>query len=158
VNATILHLPRSYLAMAEDGLLPAAFARVNPNTQVQGVGLTFVAATMLIPAFFLGSFETLLNYVMFTDSVGLVLLASTIFVLRRRGVAGEGGPSFRVPLYPVLPALYLLCLVAICVYVAVTGPTLALAGTGVLVAGGPLYLLLRRQPLQTGIPDAPSSE
>jgi hypothetical protein len=63
-----------------------------------------------------------------------------------------------VPLYPVLPALYLLCLVAICVYVAVTRPTLALAGTGVLVAGGPLYLLLRRQPLQTGIPDAPSSE
>jgi APA family basic amino acid/polyamine antiporter len=53
VNATILQLPRSYLAMAQDGLLPAAFARVHRETQVQGVGLAFVAATMLIPAFFL---------------------------------------------------------------------------------------------------------
>ena len=158
VNATILQLPRSYLAMAEDGLVPPAFGRVNPRTQVQGFGLAFVAATMLIPAFFLGSFETLLNYVMFTDSVGLVLVASTLFVLRRRGTMGEGGVPFRVPLYPVLPSLYVACLLAICIYVAVTRPRLALAGTGVLLAGWPLYLLLRRRPLHPGIPDAPSAE
>jgi APA family basic amino acid/polyamine antiporter len=159
VNATILQLPRSYLAMAEDGLLPAAFARINPRTQVQGFGLAFVAATMLIPAFFLGSFETLLNYVMFTDSVGLVLVASTVFVLRRRATAKEeGGPPFRAPLYPVLPLLYLACLVAICAYVAVTRPGLAVAGTGALLAGWPLYLLLRSKPLQSGIPEAPPLE
>ncbi|HEX5042321.1 MAG TPA: APC family permease [Candidatus Polarisedimenticolaceae bacterium] len=158
VNATILQLPRSYLAMAGDGLLPAAFARINARTQVQGFGLAFVAATMLIPAFFLGSFETLLNYVMFTDSVGLVLVASTVFVLRRRGTGKDEGTPFRVPLYPVLPLLYLACLVAICVYVAVTRPGLAMAGTGVLLAGWPLYLLLRRKPLQSGIPEPPPIE
>jgi APA family basic amino acid/polyamine antiporter len=141
VNATILQLPRSYLAMAEDRLLPAGFARVNPRTQVQGVGLAFVAATMLIPAFFLGSFETLLSYVMFTDSLMLAIVASTVFVLRRR--RPETG-AFRAPLYPWLPALYLTCLLAICAYVAVTRPALALAGTGVVLAGAPLYLLLRR--------------
>jgi len=157
VNATILQLPRSYLAMAQDGLLPEVFANINAKTQVQGFGLAFVAATMLIPAFFLGSFETLLNYVMFTDSVGLVLVASTLFVFRRRGTK-EGETPFRVPLYPVLPLLYLACLVAICVYVAVTQPTLALAGTGVLLAGGPLYLLLRRQPLHRENPTARPGE
>lgn len=158
VNATILQLPRSYLAMAEDGLLPEAFGRINAKTQVQGFGLAFVAATMLIPAFFLGSFETLLNYVMFTDSVGLALVASTLFVLRRRGAAGVGGAPFRVPLYPLLPLVFVACLVAICVYVALTRPGIALAGTGVLVAGLPLFLLLRRRPLHRDNSAAPSGE
>ena len=127
-------------------------------TQVQGFGLAFVAATMLIPAFFLGSFETLLNYVMFTDSVALALVASTLFVLRSRGTVGEEGAPFRVPLYPILPLLFMACLVAICVYVAVTRPGLALAGTAVLLAGLPLYLLLGGRPLHRGIPGAPRAE
>jgi APA family basic amino acid/polyamine antiporter len=145
VNATILQLPRSYLAMAEDGLLPRAFLRIHPQTQVQDVGLAFVALTMLVPAFFLGSFETLLNYVMFTDSLTLAIVASTLFVLRRRGSGEHAGEPFRVPGYPFLPILFLACLTVICVYVAVTRPGLALAGTGVLLAGFPLFLLLRRR-------------
>lgn len=145
VNATILQLPRSYLAMAEDGLLPRAFLRVRQKTQVQDVGLAFVAATMLVPAFFLGSFETLLSYVMFTDSLTLAIVASTLFVLRRRREGEEDRETFRVPGYPVLPLLFLACLIAICTYVAVTRPGLALAGTAVLLAGGPLYLLVRRR-------------
>jgi amino acid transporter len=39
VNATILQMPRSYYAMAEDGVLPPAFLRVNPRTQIQDAGL-----------------------------------------------------------------------------------------------------------------------
>ena len=89
MNATILQMPRSYYAMAEDGALPAAFLRVDPRTQVQAVGLLFFGATMLVPAFLLGSFEKLLNYVMFTDSLTLVVVASTLFVLRRRAGARD---------------------------------------------------------------------
>jgi len=37
VNATIIQMPRSFYAMAEDGVLPRAFLRVNPDTQVQEV-------------------------------------------------------------------------------------------------------------------------
>ena len=84
VNAMILQMPRSLHAMAADGVLPRAFLRVNPRTQANEVGLLFVAATMLLPAFVLGSFEKLLNYVMFTDTLSIATVASTIFVLRRR--------------------------------------------------------------------------
>jgi APA family basic amino acid/polyamine antiporter len=59
VNATILQMPRSFHAMAEDGVLPAAFRSVNPRTQVSEVGLLFFGVTMLVPAFLLGSFEKL---------------------------------------------------------------------------------------------------
>jgi amino acid transporter len=76
VNATIIQMPRSFYAMAEDGVLPRAFLRVNPDTQVQEVGLLFFGATMLIPAFLLGSFEKLLNYVIFTDTLTLAVVWS----------------------------------------------------------------------------------
>ena len=144
VNATILQMPRGYYAMAEDGGLPRVFLRVNPRTQVQEVGLLFFAATMLLPAFWLGSFEKLLNYVMFTDGLSLAVVASTLFVLRRRGT-GEGQPGlFRMPLYPLLPAVFMACLTAVSLRVLLTETRLSLAGLGILLAGWPLFRLARR--------------
>jgi basic amino acid/polyamine antiporter, APA family len=144
VNATILQMPRSYYAMAEDGGLPRAFLRVNPRTQVQEGGLLFFAATMLLPAFWLGSFEKLLNYVMFTDGLTLAVVASTLFVLRRRRT-GEGQPGlFRMPLYPLLPAVFMACLTAVSLRVLFMETRLSLAGLAILLAGWPLFLLARR--------------
>ncbi|HQQ77112.1 MAG TPA: APC family permease [Thermoanaerobaculia bacterium] len=141
VNATVLQMPRSYHAMAEDGVLPAVFRRVDPRTQVSLAGLALFGATMLVPAFLLGSFEKLLNYIIFTDMLTLAVVASTLFVLRRRG---EGDGAFRIPGFPVLPALYVLALAAVAAHVAVTEPALALAGTLILLAGGPLFVLGRK--------------
>jgi len=144
VNATILQMPRGYYAMAEDGGLPRAFLRVNPRTQVQDVGLAFFAATMLLPAFWLGSFEKVLSYVMFTDGLSLAVVASTLFVLRARGT-GEGQPGlFRAPLYPVLPAVFMACLTAVSLHVLLTETRLSLAGLAILLAGWPLFLAARR--------------
>lgn len=142
VNATILQVPRSYYAMAEDGALPRAFLRVNPRTQVQEPGLLFFGATMLAPALLLGSFEKLLNYVMFTDSLMLVVVASTVFVLRARRV-GEAA-SFRIPGYPLPPVIFMACLLCVAAYVAATETPLALAGSAILLAGWPLFHLARR--------------
>lgn len=141
VNATILQMPRSFYAMAQDGVLPRAFLRVNPKTQVQEVGLLFFGLTMLVPALLLGSFEKLLRYVIFTDMLTVAVVASTLFVLRRRGV-GEGG--FSMPGYPLLPALFLCCLIGIAGRVFSLEPALAIAGIAVLLTGWPLYRLGRR--------------
>lgn len=146
VNATVLQMPRTYHAMAEDGVLPAAFRRVSPRTQVSAAGLLLFGATMLVPAFVLGSFEKLLTYVIFTDMLTLVVVASTLFVLRRRGGKrfSEGAEGFRAPGYPVLPLLYVFALAAVAAQVAVTEPALALAGTAILLTGWPLFQLGRR--------------
>ena len=141
INATILQMPRSFHAMASDGVLPRAFMRVNPRTQVHEVGLLFFGASMLVPAFLLGSFEMLLNYVIFTDMLSIAVVASTVFVLRQRHV-GDG--SFSVPGYPLVPAIYLACLLGVATSVFVTQPRLALAGIVVLLAGWPLFCLGRR--------------
>jgi basic amino acid/polyamine antiporter, APA family len=141
VNATIIQMPRSFYAMAQDGVLPRAFLRVNPDTQVQEVGLVFFGATMLLPAFVLGSFERLLNYVIFTDTLTIAVVASTLFVLRRRRI-GDGG--FQIWGYPVLPALYILCLLGVAARVFTLEPNLALTGIVILLTGWPLFRLGRR--------------
>jgi APA family basic amino acid/polyamine antiporter len=140
VNATIIQMPRSFYAMAQDGVLPRTFLRVNPDTQVQEAGLLFFGATMLLPAFVLGSFEKLLNYVIFTDTVTLAVVASTIFVLRRRH-AGEGG--FSMLGYPFLPAIYMICLLGVAARVLSLEPRLAAAGIVILLTGWPLFRLGR---------------
>jgi APA family basic amino acid/polyamine antiporter len=141
VNATIMQMPRSFYAMAQDGVLPAAFLRVNPDTEVQDIGLAFFAVTMLLPAFVLGSFEKLLNYVIFTDTLTLAVVASTLFVLRGRRV-GDGG--YRMRGYPLLPALYIACLLGVAARVFTLEPNLALAGVAILLTGWPLFKLGRR--------------
>jgi APA family basic amino acid/polyamine antiporter len=138
VNATIMQMPRTFYAMAQDGVLPQAFLRVNPHTQVQEVGLLFFGVTMLLPAFMLGSFEKLLNYVIFNDTVTLAVVASTLFVLRHRRT-GEGG--FSMLGYPVLPAFYMVCLLGVAARVVTLDLRLALTGIGILLTGWPLFRL-----------------
>jgi APA family basic amino acid/polyamine antiporter len=142
VNATILHVPRAYLAMADDGLLPAWLGRLNPRTQAQGPGLVFFAATALLPLLVLGSFENLLGYVMFTDALSLAALASCLFVLRRRNEGGAG--AWRMPGYPWLPAAFLLVLLGIAGQVLARQTRLAIMGLLIVAAGVPVYALMRR--------------
>jgi hypothetical protein len=59
-------------------------------------------------------------------------------VLRRRGV-GEGGFAMRG--YPLLPAIYVLCLLGIGARVFTLEPFLALAGAVILLTGWPLFRL-----------------
>ncbi len=145
VNATILQVPRSYYAMAQDGALPAAFLRVDARTQVQHAGLLFFGVSMLLPALVLGSFEKLLAYVMFSDALMLMVVASTIFVLRRRADAAlDAAQVFRAPAYPLLPLLFLLALGGVVLRLVLFETALALAGTAVLLLGAPLHALARR--------------
>jgi len=144
VNATILHVPRTYLAMAEDRLLPSVLARLDPRTRAQGAGLLFFAATAFTPLLFLGSFENLLGYVMFTDALSLALVASCLFRLRRRGEGDRAGSAWRMPGYPWLPAAFVLVTLGVAATVLVGQTPIALAGCAVILLGIPLYVIMRR--------------
>jgi hypothetical protein len=82
-----------------------------------------------------------LRYVIFTDTLTVAVVASTLFVLRRRHT-GDGG--FSVPGYPLLPVLYLVCLTGIAARVFSLEPALAIAGIAVFLTGWPLYQLGRK--------------
>jgi len=89
----------------------------------------------------LGSFEKLLDYVIFTDNLTIAVVASTLFVMRRRR-SGEG--AFAMPGYPILPALYMAGLVGVAARVLTLEPRLALAGIIILITGWPLFRIGRK--------------
>ncbi len=145
VNATLLQVPRNYYAMAADRALPPVFMKLNPRTQVQEFTLLFLGAAMLVSIFLLGTFEKLVNYIMFLDSINIAMVASTIFFLRRRQPGPQAGESrFRMPLYPLLPALLILFLFTISLNVLLTSTQPALIGLIFFASGYPIFLLMRR--------------
>jgi APA family basic amino acid/polyamine antiporter len=81
LNAIFLQLPRAYYAMAEDRTLPEIFMRVNQRTQAQEFTLVFFTATVLLSLVFLGTFENIVNYVMFVDALSIAVVASTSDIL-----------------------------------------------------------------------------
>ena len=84
LNVTLMQIPRVYYSMAEDRTLPAVFQKVNPKTQTQEFGLLFLGAIILVSIFLLRTFENIVNYVMFLDTMTLAIVSSSIFFLRRK--------------------------------------------------------------------------
>jgi APA family basic amino acid/polyamine antiporter len=83
-HATLLTGSRVVYAMASDGLLPVMFARVKARTGIPtlAVGFCTVIAAMLAA---LGSFDTLLAYVIVTSWLFYGLAGSAVFRIRPDG-------------------------------------------------------------------------
>jgi hypothetical protein len=62
-------------------------------------------------------------------------------VLRRRQSGADG---YSMPGYPLLPALYILCLLGVAGRDFSEEPTLSLTGIAILLTGWPLFRLGRR--------------
>jgi APA family basic amino acid/polyamine antiporter len=144
VNVTLMQIPRSYYAMAQDGALPSIFMKVNEQTQTQEFTLLFFGCTILASIFLLGTFERILSYVMIFDTLNNALVASTVFILRKRGITSSEGQPYRVPFYPVLPAIFVVFLLTITVNVVISQPGSLLFGGLILLTGYPVFLLMRR--------------
>jgi APA family basic amino acid/polyamine antiporter len=151
LNVTIMHIPRTYFAMAQDGAMPTVFMKVNPRTQAQEFTLVFFGVTILLCIVFLGTFERLMNYVMLFDTMNNALVASTIFVLRRHQGESLNG-AYRVPFYPVLPAVFILFLLGITFNVVVTQPGSAGVGFAIMAIGLPLYFGMRNLTSRKALP------
>ena len=63
-------------------------------------------------------------------------------MIRRRD--GNGGAGFRVPGYPVVPAVFVLVALAIVLNAIVSAPLQALIGLAAVGSGVPAYFLWRR--------------
>ncbi len=144
LNVTMMQGAKIYFAMAEDKILPPIFKRVNSKTQVQEFTLLFI--TLLTTSFivFQGTFERILNMVMVNDGIILAITASSIFFLRYSKTRDKVFDGFKLPLFPVLPAIYILFLLMISVSAFIKDPVSGQVSMALLAAGYPLYLLLRK--------------
>ena len=132
--------PRLYVAMAEDGLLVRGIAAVHPRfgTPSRAILVQAFLATVLVA---LGTFESIVSYFVFITVVFIALTVASVFVLKRRD------PQWHVPGYPWTPAVFLLMAAAVLVLIATNSPLEALLGSAVVLAGVPVYRVVRLQPL-----------
>lgn len=114
LNSAMMYNPRIWYAMADDNILPKIFKRVNQKRQVQEFSLTLFTVLILIMFFTLGTFEKLLSYVMFTDTISLATAAYCIFILRRKQENNYTGFKVRSSIIPVV-FIVIICFVTISV-------------------------------------------
>lgn len=142
MTGSILTGARVPYAMARDGLFFGAFAKVSPRARVPAVSIVTqgVVASVLALS---GTFDQLTDAVVFASWIFYGLTAGAVFRLRRRGI-GDASAAYRVPLYPLLPIVFMALAAVLLVQTIVDAPGLTALGLGVMVAGVPLYLWLRR--------------
>ncbi|WP_074906744.1 APC family permease [Nitrosomonas communis] len=132
---------RVYYAMAQDGLIPSVFAHTSGKqcTPFNAILLQSLWASALIVS---GSFEQLVIYSGFALVIFSALAAGAVLILRRR--EPDLPRPYRTPLYPVIPAFYVLVSIVIVGSVLYERPLEGGVGIATILAGTPLYLLWHR--------------
>lgn len=143
VNVYIMQTPRLLFAMAEDHIFPPVFKKINTRTQVQEVALVVFTLLTLFATLVIKTFETIVNYVIIIDSITLSAVAFTLFFLRKKQEKNSYD-GYKIPLYPWLPLIFILFLGYFTVSIFLSQPLIAMQGVGLLLAGAPLYLLIKR--------------
>jgi amino acid transporter len=139
LNATLLTAPRIFFAMADDGLFFRRVAAVHPRygtpyvsiLLTTGLGIAFVLVR---------DFEHLADTFVTAVVPFYALAVASIFVLRKRP---DYDPPFRAPLYPIVPALFILATLFL-LGNAIIDPTSrwgTLAVLGAILVGIPVYYL-----------------
>lgn len=152
LSQAMLTYPRVTFAMAQDGVLPRTFARLGSRSHVP-VPAIILQGVITSAAVLLGTFEQLLSYVVVMDWLFFGLTASCIFVFRRRQARAQkpsnARAGFRVPGHPWTTGLFVGVAWLIVLNTIYKYPRNAGAAVCILLAGVPVYYLLRRRATRT---------
>jgi basic amino acid/polyamine antiporter, APA family len=141
MNGSILTGARVPYALAADGLFPKLFSKLGTSsaTPVFSVLIQGVWSAVLA---FSGTFDQLTDYVLFSSWIFYALVASTIFVFRKKL------PSMPRPYktwgYPILPALFIIFALVLVGNTLLTTPKESGIGLGLILLGIPVFLFMRR--------------
>jgi basic amino acid/polyamine antiporter, APA family len=137
LNGSVMTGSRVLFAVAEDGLLFKPIATVHPKFQTPSVAIA-LSAGLGVLFVLLGTFEQLADAFVTAIVPFYALAVGSVFIFRRR--AGYN-PSFRVPGYPVVPAIFILATLLLLGNAIIDPssrvPTLAVLG--VILLGIPIF-------------------
>ncbi len=142
LNGCILSGPRAYYAMAKDGLFFKAASVLHPEKGVPTFGLIIqgVWAAVLTTT---GTYSNLLEYVVFAALLFYILTVMALIILRKKA-PGQFRP-FKVPLYPLLPILYVLFASVVVIGQIYSSPQYSGFGLLIILSGLPAYFFWRRK-------------
>jgi amino acid transporter len=147
LNAQLLSGPRLVNGMAADGRFFRVFAGVSPrfHTPVAAVVLLAAMAIVMLLAAGANAIDTLLTGVVFIDGIFFALTGFALLVLRRTRPDAER--PVRVPLYPVVPLLFVIGEIGIVIgaYFDPAVRRAALIGAAWIVVAAVVYFVFFRQ-------------
>jgi basic amino acid/polyamine antiporter, APA family len=143
VNVGLMSNPRVILAMSEEGTLPGFFSRHSKRYHVPVAALIAFTIFILITLFFAKTFDQLVNYIIFLDSLGFIAAAFTIFILRHKK-QGEEKEIYRMKLFPAVPLLFILAYGFVTASIVMANVKYALFGLCIFASFFPLYLVFTR--------------
>ena len=152
VNVLLLSNPRVMYAMSEDGILPASFKKKDEKKDVLTISLTAFAAIGIIVLFFAKTFDKILGFTIFLDSIGMATSAATIFILRKQTKHLDGTGIYKMKFFPLLPLIFIAAYIFVGISIWINTPDLAWTGIAVFAAFLLIYFLVIS--LGTGQPGA----
>jgi basic amino acid/polyamine antiporter, APA family len=143
----ILAAPRVYYAMARDRLFFERAGHLHSRYRTPGFGLAAQAvwASALCLS---GTYNQLLDYVIFAALVFYLLTTVALFRLRR--LQPDTARPVRAFGYPVVPALYIGAIAVLLVVLLIQKPLFTWPGLLIVSLGVPVYLVWRRSAAGTG--------
>lgn len=142
VNVLLLSNPRVMYAMSKDGILPKAFSRKDEKRDVLTVSLTVFAAICVIVLFFANTFDKILGFTIFLDSIGMATSAATIFILRKRTKHLDNTGIYTMRFFPLMPLIFISAYAFVGVSILLSTPMLAFTGIIVFAVFLGIYFLV----------------
>jgi APA family basic amino acid/polyamine antiporter len=143
VSAMIVAGPRVLQMVGQDYVIFRYLGRANRN-DIPAVAIWFQAGLTLV-FLWTASFERILVFSGATMALNSLFAVLGLFILRHRTADESGGEptGFRVPLYPAPPLLFATLTLVTLIYLGIARPVELLFSTGVILAGGLVYLVSR---------------
>jgi amino acid transporter len=109
LSSNVLSIPRCLFAFGRDGFIPRVFSSVHPAARTPHVAIA-VYGVLLVALALSGTFQQLAVISNLSALLLYFLCAIAVWVLRRRGIRGEGEP-FVLPGGPLIPIATALAIV-----------------------------------------------
>ena len=152
LGGLIMTLPRLYYAAASEyvdrarrTLVGPAFrlvAHTSSNNGTPSGAILFAAAISIAALLFFGSFSRIVTFFVVPFQFMNILMVASLYILRPRLATAT---SFRVPGYPLIPAVFILVMSIFIVAALFYNTRDSLMGIALTLAGAPVYFLLTRQ-------------
>ncbi len=154
-HASVMTGARVTFAQARDGLLFRFLGRIDPKFETPAVALYVQLALSCMVVLLLRDFASLADTFVFTMWIFYGLGAVALFLIRRReraadtrgttvAAVGAAETSFRVPGYPVIPAVFIVSSAVMTVLSIRDDPKTTGMWLGILAAGVPVYFVWRK--------------
>ncbi len=144
INGTMMSATRVYFAMARDGLFFRWLDYIHPTFKTPSRAIIAHCIWASVILVVRGSFESIAAGMVFAVLIFYTMTTLALFKLRREDIGSEG--AFKMPLYPLLPALYLIGVVGLLVLRAVFEWEKSLIDFAFVATGLPIsFIWLRKK-------------